>query len=359
MASKLTPKMAESERVMPEPFDETLMAFESAAAGASVARQLEEIGASLDVLASSIRDAWPSVMVTCARGSSENAAVFLKYVFETRCGLLVASLGPSVTSVFSTQPEMANGLCIAISQSGQSIDLLCVVRACSAAGVRTVAIVNDETSPVALAAQFIVPMFAGVERSVAATKSFIATLSAIVMLASRVAPEVIDAAEVAKLPALLNATSLLDWSPLADGLVDARGMYVVGRGPGLAIASEAALKLKETCGIQAEAFSSAEIRHGPLALLRDGFPVLVFRQNDAAADGVDDFARFAVDAGCQVFVAGTAIPGTIPLPTLPAHPLLEPLLQIQSFYGAANALSLRRGFNPDRPPHLQKITVTV
>ena len=151
-----------------------------------------------------------------------------------------------------------------------------------------------------------------------------------------------------------------DWSALSDGLTDAHNLFVVGRGFGLGIALEAALKFKETCGLHAEAFSAAEVKHGPMALVGPDFPVLCFAQDDDTRDSTLAVAREFRARGAQVFVAAPGLQGagSLPVPAgLPA--LCTPLLIIQSFYRAASELSLRRGFNPDVPPHLNKVTETV
>jgi glucosamine--fructose-6-phosphate aminotransferase (isomerizing) len=133
----------------------------------------------------------------------------------------------------------------------------------------------------------------------------------------------------------------------------------VARGFGLGVAQEAALKLKETCGLHAEAFSSAEVKHGPMALVRAGFPVLMFTQSDDTRAGIEELAAEFAARGAHVLLAGANAAGAITLPSLQAHPVIEPLLAIQSFYRAANALALARGLDPDRPPHLHKVTETI
>jgi glutamine---fructose-6-phosphate transaminase (isomerizing) len=124
-------------------------------------------------------------------------------------------------------------------------------------------------------------------------------------------------------------------------------------------AQEAALKFKETCGLHAEAFSSAEVRHGPMALVKDGFPVFVFSQNDETRPGIAELVANFADANAEILLAGFSQGKARNLPALDAHPVLQPILMVQSFYRLANALSLARGFNPDRPPHLNKVTETV
>ena len=158
------------------------------------------------------------------------------------------------------------------------------------------------------------------------------------------------------LPEELRAAWQADWSPLTDGLVDAHNLFVLGRGLGLAAAQEAALKFKETCGLHAEAYSSAEVKHGPMALVGPGFPVLCCAQPDETEAGTLALASEFRARGAQVWVSSEH--GDLPL-VRASHPACAPLLTIQSFYRAINALALRRGHNPDVPPHLNKVTETV
>jgi glucosamine--fructose-6-phosphate aminotransferase (isomerizing) len=203
------------------------------------------------------------------------------------------------------------------------------------------------------------PLQAGAERSVAATKSYIATLAASLDLVAAWSGDAALSAALDDAPALLGKSWALNWTPLVDGLADARGLYVIGRGLGLGIAQEAALKFKETCGLHAEAFSAAEVRHGPMALIGPDFPLLVFRQADKTGVGVDALVAAALAQGGTVYCAGAALPGAITLPTIAASAAIQPMLQIQSFYRAVNALSVARGFDPDSPPNLRKVTETV
>jgi glucosamine--fructose-6-phosphate aminotransferase (isomerizing) len=136
-------------------------------------------------------------------------------------------------------------------------------------------------------------------------------------------------------------------------------MYVVGRGHGLGIAQEAALKLKETCGIHAEAFSAAEVRHGPMAIVGNGFPVLLFGQADESLDSVAALAGEFASRGAEVISAGIPDAPGVVLPVIEADPLTAPILEVASFYRLANSLALARGRDPDRPPHLTKVTETL
>ena len=218
---------------------------------------------------------------------------------------------------------------------------------------------NAERSPLAQLADELLPLHAATERSVAATKSYIASLSAIVQLVAAWAGDGPLATALQRAPADLARAWQLDWSAAVTRLTAASSLYVIGRGLGLGIAQEAALKFKETCGLHAEALSAAELRHGPMALVRAGFPLLLFTQNDGSRAGVMQLADELVAHGADVLLAGAPLPHTTELPTEGAHPVIEPLLFAQSFYRMANALSLARGHNPDAPPHLRKVTETL
>lgn len=337
----------------------TLMLREASQAPEVVRAQLAANAARLARLGGRLRNAPPRAIVTCARGSSDHAATFARYLIETRLGLLTSSAAPSVSSVYEASPDLAGTVLLAISQAGASPDLLATVSGARKAGARIVALVNAESSPLAQLADDLIPIGAGPERSVAATKSFIASLSAIVQLVAAWSGDGALAAALQEAPAQLARAWELDWGVATARLRPATNLYVIGRGPGLAIAQEAALKFKETCGLHAEAISAAEVRHGPMALVRDGFPLLVFAQNDETQTGTALLAADVATQGADVLLAGATAAGVTVLPTLAAHPVIEPLLLAQSFYRMANALSLARGYDPDRPPHLNKVTETV
>ncbi len=336
----------------------TLMSSEAAEAGVAVRRLLEGNGDALRALGVSLRSAPPSLVVTVARGSSDHAATYGKYLIETRVGVPVASAAPSVVSVFDAPVVAAGALCIAISQSGRSPDLLATAEAYKKAGARVVAFVNDESSPLAALADTCIGLKAGPEKSVAATKSYIVSLAGLAALVAEWADDDGMRDAVQALPALLERANGLDWSAAVAALRDARNLFTIGRGYSFAIAQEAALKFKETCGLHAEAFSAAEVRHGPMAIVRDGFPVLAFAGSDAAGNGVREAASLFAERGANVCLADAKADGGSGLPALAAHPVIEPILMIQSFYQMANALSLARGHDPDRPLFLSKVTET-
>jgi len=341
--------------------ERTLMFAEAAETADVVERQFVRNADVLSALGADLRNNPPPFVVTCARGSSDHAATYAKYLFETQLGIVTASASPSVGSVYAAAQKLHGALYVVISQSGKSPDLLRNAQAAKEAGARVVALVNVEDSPLALMADTVVPLHAGSERSVAATKSYLASLAAILQLAACWKDEAALHEAVAGLPATLRQAWQSDWSTLTDGLVPAHNLFVLGRGLGLAAAQEAALKFKETCGLHAEAYSSAEVKHGPMALVGPGFPVLAFAQPDETEAGTIVLAEEFRARGAQVWLAAVHA-GThandLPL-VAPPHPACAPLITIQSFYRAINALAQRRGHDPDVPPHLNKVTETV
>ncbi len=340
--------------------EQTLMHAEAAEATEVAQRQLDGLSDEIGRLGRTLRTLDSQVVITCARGSSDHAATFAKYLIETRVRTPVASFAPSTSSVYATQwRKLAGTLFLAISQSGRSPDLVASARAARDAGAFVVAIVNEPDTPLAEVAEQTVPMLAGPERSVAATKSFIASLLILARIVAAWTED--DELEMAlgQAPALLREAWALDWSPALPKLRDATDLYVIGRGLGLGVAQEAALKLKETCGLHAEAFSAAEVRHGPMAIVSEGFPMLMLMPNDEAGGTFGPLSEDLAARGARVLMAGGSAPGAVSLPAVSdAHPALAPILTIQTFYRFAAQLSLARGLDPDRPPSLQKVTET-
>lgn len=336
--------------------DSTRMFKEAADSPRVVREQLTRNRALVAQAGETLRTLAPRAVVTCARGSSDHAATFAKYLIETRAGVLTSSAAPSVSSVYAATADLDGVVFLAISQSGASPDLLTTAEAAKAAGAQVLALVNSESSPLAKIAHLTIPLSAGAETSVAATKSYIASLAAIVHLVGRWTNDssMLEALDLA--PWQLEQAWNLDWSAAAEMLQSAAHLYVVARGLGLGVAQEAALKLKETCGLHAEAFSSAEVRHGPMALVGKGFPVMLFAQSDETREGIETLAAELAQRGAATMLAGG---GGADLPALRSHPAIEPMLLIQSFYRMANSLSIARGHDPDRPPYLNKITETV
>lgn len=357
--------------------EHTQMFKEAAAASDAVRAQLQCDTAAIADIGAALRRLKPRAVITCARGSSDHAATYAKYLIETRAGVLTASAAPSVSSVYGVSQDLRGCLFIALSQSGRSPDLLASVTAAKAAGATILALCNSPDAPLIGAADWVIPLRAGVETSVAATKSYLATLAALIRLVAAWTQDLALTSALDTLPALMDRSWALDWSAALPPLERAANLYVVGRGLGLAAAQEVALKFKETCGLHAEAFSSAELRHGPYALLGPGFPALLLAQPDATRPGIEALGMELVRRGVPVMIAGAenaaaealgvggaggagaGNTGAIALPTTPALAEIAPILLVQSAYRLIAALAIRRGFDPDHPAHLLKITETV
>jgi glucosamine--fructose-6-phosphate aminotransferase (isomerizing) len=332
---------------------------EAASASGAVSAQLQHDAAAIGAIGAELRRLAPRAVITCARGSSDHAATYAKYLIETRTRVLTASAAPSISSVYGVTQDLHGCLFIAISQSGRSPDLLAAVASAKISGATILALCNSPGAPLIAAADLVIELRAGSETSVAATKSFLATLAA---LASLVAAWTRDAAlqsALQTLPSLMDASWALDWSSALPLLGPAGNLYVIGRGLGLGAAQEIALKCKETCGLHAEAFSSAELRHGPHTLLGQAFPALLLAQRDASLAGVQALAEELTQRGVPVLLAGARAQGAILLPTIDAIPELAPILLVQSAYRMIDSLAAHRGLDPDHPPHLRKITETV
>ncbi|WP_380928500.1 SIS domain-containing protein [Sphingomonas arantia] len=311
-----------------------------------------------------LRELAPPFAATLARGSSDQAAAFAKFLLETHGQMPTLSHAPSIGSLYrATSPRFRGVPLIAISQSGRSPDLLAAAEDARAQGAIIVAVVNDAASPLAELAEIVIPVHAGAETSVAATKSFVCTLVALTHLVAEWSEDAALLAALKTTGDVLAAAAEADWSAALEPLRAASEMLVIGRGPTLPIAGEAALKLKETSGLHAEAFSIAEVAHGPMTLVGRGDPVLALAPLDVARTGLAErLADFAA-RGATVIAAGHAEDVTAAQLVLPSrtdvHPVLGAIAQIQSFYGLANALSLARGHDPDSPPHLNKVTRTL
>jgi len=337
----------------------SLMAAEIAEIPAAAARLLDANGPELARIGARLRALDPPFLVTVARGSSDHAAFYLKYAVELAAGVTVASVGPSVASVYARPLRLSGAACLAISQSGASPDIVAMMQSARDSGALTLALTNSEGAPLARTAEFCLPLHAGPERSVAATKSFTGSVLAGLALLAEWTQDAGLAAAVAALPGAMARALAQDWGALSDRLSGAGSAYVLGRGPGYPIAAEMALKLKETCGLHAEAHSAAEVLHGPAALVRAGFPVLVLAVHDAARAHVLATAARLAGQGADVFVSGAEVAGAVALPSPPPrHPLVDPLVAVVAFYAMAEGLARRRGLDPDAPFALQKVTAT-
>jgi glucosamine--fructose-6-phosphate aminotransferase (isomerizing) len=334
------------------------MLKEALASAETVAAQLTDTSR-VEALAARLAEKPRHVALTVARGSSDHAASYFASLTMSRLGVPVASLPMSVATLQQAPLQVRDQLALAFSQSGKSPDLVGTMQALRAAGALTVAAVNAPSSPLADACEWHLPLVAGPELSVAATKSYIAMLSISAQLIAHWQNDAALLGALNTLPDALQDAGKLDWSKAVDELRGIERMIVIGRGLGLAIAQEAALKLKETSGIQAEAFSSAEVRHGPMELIDRDYPLLVFAPRGPEQAGLLQLARDMQARGARVLLAA---PSDVPEATLPlattAHAALDPIAAILSFYVMAAGLAAARGRNPDAPRHLNKVTET-
>jgi glucosamine--fructose-6-phosphate aminotransferase (isomerizing) len=336
---------------------QTLMETEAREAPAVAARLVAQQGDRLRELGAKLRMLGPRYALAAGRGSSDAAALLAKYLLEIRLGLPTVSVAPSVHSIYDAQLRLEKALLLAISQSGRSPDLVDFCRSAVGQDVLRVGMINDPASPLAGAVDVSIPLEAGPEKSVAATKSCIAAMVLVLGLVAHWRQDRDLIAAFERSPGVLSDALALDWAT-ADSFLDGDGpVYIVGRGPGLAIAAEAALKLKETNGLHAEAVSAAEIRHGPLALAGPDLRVIVFAQRDAALNGLLQTATDLEQKGSRVMLISAA--GSSSTAIKPdAEPVLELLAMLLRFYLFANDAAIRRGRSPDHPPLLTKVTET-
>lgn len=331
-------------------------------------KQLDMYAQSLPALIATIKEFSPRLIVTVGRGSSDHAASFAKYVFETQLHLVTSSFAPSIETIYHAPLLLDKALVVAFSQSGQSSDLCEVMRAAKKAGAFTLAFVNKTQSPLADIADRVIPLCAGDEISVAATKSFVATLTAILAFTAYWKQDTHLLARLKQLPHSFAQAPSSHWQAAIQDIATRSNVLVLGRGFTFPMAAEGALKLKETCKLHAEAFSSAEVLHGPFALMAGNFPLIVFVPSDEAATGLPALLdRLTKISTCTYLIAAedrleglVDQSGTRHLLRLPPslHPLCDPLIAIQAFYLMAEQCAKLRNIDPDKPDHLSKVTNT-
>ena len=328
----------------------SLMARELLEIPQAVEKSLRENEKTIAEIAKVFHRVRPSHIITCARGSSDHAAGYFKYLCEIVLGVPCCSIGPSVASVYRRKLYFRNTLILTISQSGASPDIVAMQVMAREAGIPTIAVTNDPASPLANASDICVPLFAGPEKSVAATKTFVTSAALAAAVVARIdgCPELESG--LRSLSEALAVAQRQDWLEIEQIFMTAGSGFVIGRGPSLPIALEAALKLKEACGIHAEGYSAAEVMHGPMEIISGEFPVLAFIPPDAAETGTTASMKGLSELGATVRIAPFA--KTI-------SPLLDPLSIIQSFYVFVERLARKTGRDPDRPRLLRKVTMTV
>jgi glucosamine--fructose-6-phosphate aminotransferase (isomerizing) len=337
----------------------TRMKAEILSVPAVVAAQIDSSLAAYLALGERLAALDPNLVVTSARGSSDHAATYFKYLVEMRLGVPVASIGPSVSSIYGTRWKLQKTPVMAISQSGGSDDLRLFMEAARQAGAVGISLTNDRNSPLAKATETVLDMSAGPELAVAATKTYIASLVALAAIVAGWSGDQAMVQALRTLPDDLGKALECNWTPALETFQAPGNVFVTARGPGLGIANEAALKLKETCLMPAEAFSAAELIHGPLALSGKSMTALAFLSDDAGRAGTENAVSRLRETGSTVFTVDSKTVGGQILPSVKTgHSLLDPIAQILSFYRFVEELSVSLGLDPDAPQHLNKVTVT-
>lgn len=320
-----------------------------------IRNQLSENRRMMMALGEKIRLFDPKYVITVGRGTSDHAGVFAKYLIEVELGLAVSSAAPSVTSIYNRTMQLDDALILFISQSGRSPDILAQAEMAKRAGAFCIALVNDETAPIGDIADAVIPLRAGQENAVAATKSYLATLSALLQLVAYWSGDETMIVALDDLPIQLSEMTHAPAQILPKSFTTLENCVVLGRGFGYAISLEIALKLKEVCSIHAEAFSSAEFFHGPVTLVNNKLTVLDISIADEAAtihrEMMDEIHR----RGAIILPMSAAKVDIMKF----VHPRFAPLLILQKFYLDVEKIALSLGVNPDAPVGLCKVTKTV
>jgi glucosamine--fructose-6-phosphate aminotransferase (isomerizing) len=342
---------------------------------AVVERLLSQAGSPLAEAAGVIAERRVDLVVIAARGTSDHAGAYAQYVLGERNGLTVALAAPSLVSLYRHGPRLPAALVVGISQSGRSPDVVSVLEDAKAQGAVTLAFTNDPTSPLAEAARFVVPLAAGVERAVAATKTYVAELTAIAMLSEALAAAAVQRtttelrtsapSELSGLPAALVAALGLE-SRIAQLAHERAGLVrctVLGRGYQYATAMEWALKLKEIAGVAADAYSAADFEHGPISMIEPGYPIMAVATTGPALAGLAELLERlrAKDADLLVFSDDSAVRalgrGSAALPAAVPE-WLAPIVAVLPCQLFAYHLAIASGRDPEAPPNLNKVTLT-
>lgn len=324
----------------------------------AVLRELLAAADDIATVARAIAHRRPRFVVLVARGTSDHAALYAKYLVEIRLGLPAGLASPSTFTVYDAKPDLRDVLVIAVSQSGGSPDLTGSVQVARECGALTLALTNSPESALATGAEWHVDVRAGHERAIAATKTYTAELLALYLLFEAIRADSIDAPRAAAVPIPDLAAETLDdiaapVAELAPRYRFAEKMIVTARGYSYATAREAALKLMETCYLAAQAFSAADLLHGPLAMIDREMPVIAIAADGKGGEAMRPVLEKLSDSDLVV-VGSTGAQLTIPAVSEELSPVLEILpLQVLS-----RDLAVLRGGNPDAPRGLKKVTET-
>ncbi len=334
---------------------------------AAAQRLLDAAPAAFAPIAAALSSRRPRFAVIVARGSSDHAGIYAQYLLAVRNRTIVALAAPSTITLLGARPDMREALVVGISQSGRSPDMVAVVEEARRQGALTVALTNDAASPLAATADHVVELLAGPERSTAATKTYTAELLAVALLSAALdPPSPGETAELGTVPALVSAA--LAAEPAARDLAAAHAgrqrAVVLGRGYSYATAREWALKLQEMALVAAMAYSAADFEHGPLALAEPGLPVLAVAPSGPELEAqLALLARLKADHGARLLVisdapAARAIDESLVLPD-GVPPWLAPVVEVVPAQLYAYHLTLARGFSPDHPRTISKVTETL
>lgn len=349
----------------------TLMREEILEQPAALERSLKEGLRAAEQVCRRVNSFDPDFVLIAARGSSDNAATYARYLFESYAGLPVSLAAPSLFTLYKRPPNLKKAWIIGISQSGQSPDIVEVLREGRKQGGFTLALTNDPTSPLAKEANEVIPLNAGLERSVAATKTYTTELGLIALLASEVADDNGLRVGLERLPGAIRQA--VDVEKKVEELVNresyrqAAHSLVLGRGYNFPTALEIALKLKEAAHVFAAPYSAADFLHGPFALAERSLPAVLVGANGPAIPGLLELGEKLKDRGVEIISIGDdagllklATPGGVALPLdLKGLPeALSPIVCVVPGQLLALHLALVRGLDPDHPRGLNKVTST-
>ncbi len=333
---------------------------------AAAERQLRLGRESAEAIAAAIRARSPAAILIAARGSSDNAARYAQYLWGAHNRMLVSLATPSLFTRYQQPPTLRDTVVLGISQSGRSPDILAVLDEARRQDALAVAVTNDTASPLAAAASLCMPLHAGAERAVAATKTYTTQLLALAMLSAALEGDSARWDTLAELPGHLSEALRLERevAVIAEGFRATDRLVVIGRGFNYATAFEISLKIKETSYIVAEAYSSADFRHGPSAVLERGFPVILVAPSGRVLVDAADLLELCQQRGAEVIAISddpavlASSNGSLPLPpSLPEW--LSPIVAVVPGQLFAVALARARGIDPDQPRGLSKITETL
>jgi len=328
-------------------------------------RLLDRERGTVETVARAIRERGPRFAVLAARGTSDNAARYGQYLLGAVNSLPVALATPSLFTLYRRPPCLADALVIAVSQSGQSPDIVAVVEEGRRQGALTLAVTNDPASPLARAAEWVIPLHAGTERSVAATKTYTASLLALGMISAALAGDEEMFAALRTVPGAIRqvVSSAPTVCRASERYRYMEACVVVSRGYNYATAYEIALKLKELTYVLAEPYSSADFQHGPVALVEKGFPVIAVVPEGAVTAEMVDFLRRLREREAELVVISAREEvlslAQTPLPLPEGIPeWLSPMVAVVPGQLFALGLTQARGLDPDQPRGLQKVTRT-